>query len=283
MYRRTSAGGASSPARQAAAAYRDRVLAASRRLRRPVFTSWSAAAILGLPIIGDWPREVFVLSRRRSGARAGNVVYVASGDAVPQICVEGITVTSVEYTLIQLARHARLGAAVVAADAALRQMPFPGQLPPMTSLEAIRGCHEQLLPYHRSSRVQAMLLRATHLSGSPLETVSRLTMEELGFVLPRLQVRIHLRESGENAYLDFHWDGAIGGEADGDSKYLRDADTAETRARLVAEKKREDEIRRELRAFTRWGWREAWVAARLERRLLAIGVPRDRPAGARFW
>src|SRR5699024_7677412 len=103
-----------------------------------------------------------------------------------------------------------------------------------------------------SSRVRAMLHRATHLSGSPRETVRRLTTEELGFVAPRLQARIRLPESGENAYLDFLWEECIGAEADGDSKYTAGDNSAETRARLVAEKKREDEVRRELRAFTRW-------------------------------
>lgn len=283
VYRRMILTDTRPQAERRAADYRLRVLAASRRLRQPVFTSWSAAALLGLPIIGDWPQEVFVLSGRRSGARAGKVVYVASRGEAPQVSIDGLTVTSVEYTLIQLARHARLGAAVVAADAALRDMPFLGQQLPLTTMAAVRGLHEDLLPYHRSSRMLALLERATHLSGSPLETVSRLTVEELGFAAPLLQAHIPLQESGGNAYLDFLWDEDIGAEADGDSKYVADDNSAETRSRLVAEKKREDEIRRELRAFTRWGWRDAWFAGRLEKRLLAIGVPRERPAGARFW
>ena len=261
--------------------YRWRVLAAARRLRDPVFTSWSAAALLRLPIIGDWPEEVYVLSGSSTGSRRGAIVRVARRTEAPEIRVEGVRVTSVEYTIIQLARHAGLGAALVAADAALRDMPFSGQ-PPLTTRAKLWALHDRLRPYHRSRRVEAVLHRSTHLSGSPLETVSRLTMEELGFAAPLLQVCIPLEGCGD-AYLDFYWDDDIGGESDGDSKYTAGDGSAGARARLLAEKVREDELRRQLNQLARWGWRDAWARRPLERKLLRVGVPRVRPAVPRFW
>lgn len=265
-----------------ALSYRLRVLAAARRMRDPVFTSWSAAALLRLPIIGDWPEEIYVLSGSSTGSRRGAIVRVATRSEAPEALVDGVRVTSVEYTIIQLARHARLGAALVAADAGLRDMPFPAQSPPLTTRAKLFALHEQLRPYHRSRRVQAVLHRVTHLSGSPLETVSRLTIEELGFAAPLLQVGIPL-ESGADAYLDFYWDEDIGGESDGDSKYTAGDNSAETRVRLLAEKAREDELRQRLNHLARWGWRDAWARRPLEHKLLRAGVPRVRPAVPRFW
>lgn len=262
--------------------YRLRVLAAARRMRDPVFTSWSAAALLGLPIIGDWPDEVYVLSGRSTGSRRGAIVRVATRSEAPETLVEGVRVTSMEYTLIQVARHARLGAALVAADAALQDMPFSGRPSPLTTRAKLFAMHDRLWPYHRSRRVLAVLQRTTHLSGSPLETVSRLTMEELGFAAPLLQVCIQLEVCGD-AYLDFYWEDDIGGESDGDSKYTAVDNSAHARAKLLAEKAREDELRRHLSQLARWGWRDAWTRRPLERKLLRVGVPRIRPAVARFW
>lgn len=281
VYRRPVAGGA--PAERAAEAYRARVLAAARRLRRPVFTSYSAAALLGLPIIGAWPREVFILSGRSTGSRRGSVVRVATRCDPPLLDNGQLRITSVGYTLIQLARHARLGAAVVAADAALRDLPYGSEPAPLTTLDSLVAMHDSLLPYSRSDRVVAMLERATHLSASVLESVSRLTIEELGLAAPRLQVRVPLDPPLADAYLDFGWEGDIGGESDGDSKYLANDNTAEAAARLLAEKEREDGIRAQLRGLARWGWRDAWQGDPLRRKLLRVGVPQVRERVARFW
>lgn len=281
VYRRPVLGGA--PAERAAEAYRARVLASARRLRRPVFTSFSAAALLGLPIVGAWPREVFILSGRPNGSRRGALVRIGTRYEPPLMDNGQLRITSVAYTLIQLARHARLGAAVVAADAALRDLPYGPRVTPLTTVDSLVAMHRNLLPYSRSDRVLAMLERVTHLSGSALESVSRLTVEELGLATPRLQVRVPLDPPLTDAYVDFGWDGDIGGESDGDSKYLATGNTAEAAARLLAEKEREDAIRAQLRGLARWGWRDAWQGEPLRRTLLRVGVPQVRERVARFW
>lgn len=271
------------PGERAAEAYRARVLAAARRLRRPVFTSYSALALLGLPIIGAWPEDIFILSGRATGSRQGRLVRVATRGAPPLMGRGDLRITSVEYTLIQLARHARLGAAVVAADAALRDLPYGPKVVPLTTLSELTAMHHRLLPYPRSNRVLAMLGRATHLSASPLESVSRLAIEEFGLATPRLQVRLALDAPHNDAFLDFEWEQDIGGEADGDSKYLATDNSAVTSARLLAEKGREDAMRAKLRGLARWGWRDAWQGAPLREKLLRVGVPQVRAPVARFW
>ncbi|WP_147917846.1 type IV toxin-antitoxin system AbiEi family antitoxin domain-containing protein [Ruania zhangjianzhongii] len=281
VYRRPLSIG--TPAERAAEAYRARVLAAARRLRRPVFASYSAAALLGLPIIGTWPDEIFILSGRATGSRQGRLVRLATRCDPPLMENGDLRITSVAYTLIQLARQARLGAAVVAADAALRDLPYGPKAAPLTTLTELMAMHQRLLPYPRSNRVQAMLDRATHLSASALESVSRLAIEELGLATPQLQVRLHLDAPHGDVYLDFGWEQDIGGESDGDSKYLAPDNTVATAARLLAEKEREDAMRAKLRGLARWGWRDAWQGSPLRRKLLQVGVPQVRSSVARFW
>lgn len=281
VYRRPLGRGNS--AERAAEAYRARVLAAARRLRRPVFTSYSAVALLGLPIIGAWPEEVFILSGSATGSRNGRLVRVGARGDPPLIGNGDLRMTSVAYTLIQLARHARLGAAVVAADAALCDLPYGTPSNPLTTRTELVAMHRRLLPYPRSNRVRAMLDRVTHLSASALESVSRLAMEECGLATPQLQMRLHLGPPLGEAFLDFGWEQDIGGESDGDSKYLAEDNTAATAARLLAEKEREDAMRSKLRGLARWGWQDAWQGSPLRQKLLRVGVPQVRPPVARFW
>lgn len=292
-------------------AYLTTVRAAARAFTSPVFTSYSAAVLLGLPIIGPWPDEVFVMSRDQHGSRRHGVVTVARTRDIEAVVVGDCAVTSVEFTLLQLARHAPLVAALTATDAALH-VPRFGDAAPMTTFERLRAEHERLRPYPGSRRADAVLLRATTLADTPLETGSRLLIEELGFAQPELQHELWLPELDRRAYLDFYWPGVdVGAEADGRGKYRgslpqRDRSRSSSgagpaRSRLgwgaraesnvaavasaaakraadavISEKERENAIRRQVAGFDRWDWgemrRKHPVAARLDR----LGVPRVR-------
>jgi hypothetical protein len=281
--------------------YRADVRAAAEVLVAPTFTSFSAIALHGLPIFGSWPSDVYVLSGNVTGHRRKGLVAVASMRAAPAAtAVGGIRCTTVEYSLIQLCRHATLAAALTAVDAAVR-VPRFGPTHPLTTIGRLRAEHQRLLPYHGSRRTEAVLTRATTGADTPLETVSRLVIEELGFAAPDLQLRLWLPELKQDAFLDFHWpEVSAGGEADGDGKYLApalaavgnqvqlgrgrhdDPDAASAAARAAAatvikEKERENAVRRQLRAFDRWNWAETLGRRPLERRLVAMGVPRPRP------
>ena len=262
-----------SRSQRAALDYRTQVLAAAQTLHSPIFTSYSAAAVHGLPIIGAWPSAVYVMAPDRHGHRRRTTISVARIGGFSSASIDGVVVTSIEHTLIQLCRHAPLGAALVAADAALCSMPWE-QTPPLTTIERLSAEHERLLPYARSRRTEAVLRRATSLAATPLETCSRLVMEEFDVPAPALQHALWLPELGEWAYLDFHWpDFDAGGEADGDGKYLEGGSAAASARTVMREKRREDAVRRRLRAFDRWDWTEMWSRTPLVARLRRLGLP----------
>ncbi|MGW4928577.1 hypothetical protein ACWEOH_05420 [Agromyces sp. NPDC004153] len=265
-------------------AHLSRVHAVARTFRDPVFTSYSAAALLGLPIIGEWPTEVYTMSRTAHGRRRAGVVEVAQTSTFDLTAVDGCLATSVEYTLLQLARHAPLVGALTATDAALHVGRFGGTAP-LTTLERLEAEHERLKPYPRSRRADAVLRRTTSLADTPLETGSRLLIEELGFAAPELQRELWLPELGKQAFLDFYWPEVdVGAEADGRGKYrggVRVAGTPSSAIRaaadtVIAEKDRENAIRRLVSGFDRWDWDEMLGKQAVEARLVRLGVPRVR-------
>ncbi|MEI5584348.1 MULTISPECIES: hypothetical protein [unclassified Agromyces] len=256
-----------------AARYLASVRACALTRRAPVFTSYSAVALAGLRIVGSWPRHLHVLSRDGNGSRRGDVISVARTADVPTTLTAGLMTTTLEFTLVQLARHAPLVVALVATDAALSRSRGRGAPAPLTSLDALRAEHERLLPYHGSRRVEAVLERAAVGAETPLETVSRVVIEEFGFPPPVLQHRLVLDASGRSAYLDFFWpEYGIGAEADGRGKYLGDGVAATVDA-VLAEKAREDAIRLQVAGFARWDWAEMWQREPIRARLAQVGLP----------
>ncbi len=272
-YRRPSGAEAeaSGPERDAAR-YRDLVRAVSISLRTPVFTSYAAIALARLPIVGAWPKHVHVMSRDPYGSRRGDVVRVARvTDDLPVITTGGLATTSMEFSLIQLCRHAPLAAALVALDAAFHVSRARNAPDPYSTIEAVRAEHDRLLPYHGSRRVEAALSRATTDSDSPLETMSRLVIEEFGFPEPVLQHRMRLPELHRDALLDFWWpEHRIVGEADGRGKYMSGGSAADA---VLDEKAREDAIRSQVAGFVRWDWSDLWRREPIRDRLLAVGLP----------
>ncbi|UFU02259.1 hypothetical protein LQF12_12180 [Ruania suaedae] len=278
-----------SAAQITAARYRERVLAIACRRREPIFTGPSALALLELPIIGPWPSDVFVVSATRQGRRRSGVAEIARRFEVTTTMANGCVITSVELTLIQAARRLPLLGSLVAADAACR-VPRSGPDGPLTTPGALWTVHDRLMPYQGSARVVAMLERVSTGSESPLETLSGLIIESLGFQAPRQQVRFQLSSHAE-AFVDFYWEGVnAAGEADGDLKYRAIGEGPGAAERVIAEKRREDELREQLSALTRWGWSDCWQrvrgsdgrirgAPRLDRlgaKLLRAGVPQTR-------
>ena len=274
-YRRTGADdGDLGRAELAALRYRAMVHAAAEALGRPVFTGHSAVALAGLPIVGAWPTHVTVMSRDRLGSRRPGVVTVARPADVPTVQMEGCATTTIEFALIQLARHAPLAAALVATDAALRVPREPEGSGPVTTLDALRAEHERLQPYPGSRRVDAVLARATAHADSPLETMSRLVIEEVGFPEPILQHRVWLSELGRSADLDFYWpDHGVAAEADGRGKYLSEGGASATAQDVIKEKEREDAIRRRVLGFARWNWKEMWAKEPVRAYLATAGLP----------
>lgn len=267
----------------AAERYRRQVVAAARRMPNRVFTSFSAAALLRLPIVGRWPEDVFVLSGGKTGSRRPGVREIAHRLAVPEVRLGGIRITTPEHTVIQLARHASLPAALVAADRAVRQRPWRSQERPLVTMDQLRAEDARLRPYHRSRRVDAVLERATPDADGVLETLSRLVIEQLGFAAPELQVRFWLPGLQRYAWVDFYWpECRVAAEADGHGKYLDGGAPSGAAQRVVEEKRREDELRPQVNGLARWGWQDVWAVRPLERILERAGVPRIRRARPLF-
>ena len=130
------------------------------------------------------------------------------------------------------------------------------------------------MPFRGHARARAVEGFATSRADSPLESISRVTMHEIGCPQPQLQTPFHDAE-GFIAETDFYWEefGLIG-EADGDQKYL---DAAKRSGRTIDqvkldEKVREDRLRALPRGVTRWRWATAMSPVALHRHLSAAGI-----------
>lgn len=258
--------------------YRATVLAVGLQRRAPVFAGVSAAVLWGLPLVGALPAEVFLLGRGRSGRRRNGVVEFATRDALSVAAHDGLLLTSLPDTLVDVARTQPLVTALAMADAALHVPRFGGAAP-LCTMRELSEAYERRLPFPGSSRVLAVLARATTLADSPLETVSRLQIEALGFPEPVLQHPVTLRRDGRTVFLDTAWpEFGVWGEADGAGKYQGSAllagDTRSPAAIVREEKRREDAVRAATRwTPARWDWTEAWGGTGLRAILLQAGLP----------
>jgi hypothetical protein len=247
----------------------------------PVFSHESAAVLWGVPVVGRLG-GVHLMAAGKVGRRTrGDVVWhnhrLADRDMVE---VDGFTATSLERTLFDLAASRSAPAGVAAVDAGIRTSFFSGLGTPVLGLRK-----EELIDAFQARRrargVRQALVCAAFAdprSGSAGESVSRWNLHCLGFPAPELQVPFE-RDDGGFDIVDFDWpEHHRFGEFDGHGKYVRERYTGgRTIEEIVwAEKQREDRVRRHRPSASRWGWAEAMDPHRLERRLLADGLPKLR-------
>ncbi|WP_150117193.1 hypothetical protein [Arthrobacter sp. ERGS1:01] len=124
-------------------------------------------------------------------------------------------------------------------------------------------------------RALAVINFSSELSGSAGESLSRAGMHILGFPAPTLQRRFILRD-GSDAFVDFWFERAkVAGEFDGYGKYLRQdwAGGKSIQERVIAEKRREDQIRAQGVGFVRWVWDEMMDLEQFQRLLREAGLP----------
>ncbi|MDT0183159.1 hypothetical protein Q9S36_23530 [Microbacterium sp. ARD31] len=246
--------------------YRVRVQAVTATWSDPVLCLESAAAEIGLPVFGE-PREIHLLSSNGRSWREGDVVVHGTRDERSVLARDGIRMTSVADTAVDLCRVLPPAFALAVADAALR-MPA-GEDAPAGSLDVAA------LGRGRSDRRGRRQLdwvgrRATAAAESTGESVSRAVIEWLGFEEPELQ-REH-RHEGALDRTDFFWARTRTiGESDGYGKYDA-ADADASKAHFIEEKKREDRLRRHEGGFARWDWADAMRAEPLGGKLNAAGL-----------
>lgn len=239
--------------------------------RQVIVAGLSAAALWGMPIAGDWPSEVTLLDEWRGGGHSEHGVRrTASGFLTARrVDLDGIDVTSLARTAIDVARSATFSGGVGSLDWALwRKNP-----------RALRGNElvEELERYDfRKGRRQAeaQIAFSTSLSDSFGESECRSVIHLLGFDPPDLQIEI--RDSQGLMIPDFAWLGVQQlGEFDGKLKYTRCFAPGDDIGEVVwQEKKREDRLRRKGFGMTRMLTSDVKTPARLEALLVEARVPR---------
>ncbi len=234
----------------------------------PLFSHHTAAAVWRLPIIGRWPLLVEHVTPAGTTGRTPGVRRRRTEHLPRGVEHDGLLVTSVARTVVDLAREDPLESALAAADYALHEG--------MCTTAELRA-EVDALP--KGARGRRMAQRVVALADGDCESVgeslSRARMFQLGVARPQLQVEF-VDADGLIGRTDFWWDELmLIGEFDGRSKYRVDPQMAPEEASEVLwkEKRREDRLRAGgHRRVVRWVWADAWDPGRFERVLRGYGL-----------
>lgn len=259
--------------------HRMRVLATAGRVgREVVYSHHAAAALWGIRMLRSWPSTIDVSQERASGGRSNGMLrrHCRGLDGLELTTLDGLTLTTPAQTVVDLALRFPFADAVASMDSALHRKRVPSPLMTMGDLAERVAAMEHARGWRRAVAAAGF---ATNLSDSVEESHSRVQIFRLGFPTPALQQRFVDRE-GFVADTDFYWrDFDHAGESDGKSKYLnpafRNGRTVEQV--VLAEKKRENRLRRLVRTVSRWDTEDLYPPARLYRILSDAGLPSSGP------
>lgn len=225
---------------------------AARLTPGQVFSHFAAAALHGIECLGALPELVDVSVDRSVGTRTRGRIRRHSR-IVDDLFLqrwESHFVTTPAQTAVDLAAVLPFAEGVAVLDQALWRRRPGGALATRAELE-----HAATTFSNRgSARVRRAVAFAADAADSVRESQSRAVLHLLGFPEPVLQARFTL-DTGRAAFTDFFWpEHHHIGEFDGIDKYidpdLRRGQTPEQV--LIAEKDREDSLRRQVRGFSRW-------------------------------
>ena len=231
------------------------------------FCRESAAALWRLPMIGPWPGFAHELVARQPGgtSRVGIRRHGLGLDPLAE-SRDGVTVTSLGRTLDDVACALPLAKSVPMLDAGLR---IAGTRDDLATLL------ESLQPFPASVRGRRAIEFATAASGSPGESFARVQFHALGVGPPQLQVPFSDQE-GPIGVVDFYWPALdLIGEFDGASKYGSGREFQRhlsVEQIVLAEKEREDRLRRVARGFMRLTWPVVRDRRLLAQRLAEVGL-----------
>lgn len=258
--------------------YRARVKSAS--LVAPaetVFSHLSAASLWRLPLVGAWPKSADVLAPSSAGGRSTRVFQRHTVGIPEEVeLIEGLTVTTLARTAVDVASRLDFLAAVTVIDATLRRTAYPLPQLPITSVSRADLTEAlQTVPLrHGRGEARLAVEFADGAADRPGESVSRVNMHRMGCPMPELQVAL-TGASGRIYIVDFWWPQFhMVGEFDGDAKYT---DPEFLRGRtperaLLDEKLREDDLRAAGHGMCRWRWATAMSVHSLHAHLLAAGI-----------
>jgi Transcriptional regulator, AbiEi antitoxin len=231
--------------------------------RRAVASHGSAALLHHLP---TWPTatdRVHVTRDRRGGSRRRSLVQVhgAPLTSTDVVVIDGLAVTSLSRTVLDLARTLPWEQAVAAGDRALAHGLTRAEL--ADGLDRMRGW-----PGLRAARRTVDFLDVR--SESAGESVSRVRIHEAGLPPPIPQLKVFDDDGRFVARVDFGWEEKKTiGEFDGKGKYGELLNPGQTPGdAVVAEKRRENLLRDLGWQVVRWLWADLYKGDVIKDRLL---------------
>ncbi len=215
-----------------------------------VLSHQSAAALHRLEMLRPNLKRVHLTTGSPEGAHRTATRHEHVGDLsdADVIVIDGVTVTSLERTAVDVACTTTMGfaGALAVFDSALR-------------LGADRELMHAMLTSSRRGvgRARRALRLADGDSENPGESWCRAQMIDAGLLAPRLQHRFYDEYGNEIARTDFDWAGLLVAEFDGMAKYQKYLRPGETPFDAMRrEKEREDALRRRGIMVIRWTWKD---------------------------
>jgi len=255
--------------------HRVRVHEVARRLEPGATIShFAAAAVHDIDILGAWPELVDVTIDRASGGRSGGAVRrrALGLEDVERTPLGVHHVTTPAQTALDIARAAPFLIASTAVDQAIWSRRASG---PLTTRDELLLRLDHDAPRRGDVRARRVIENADCGAANPRETQARVLLEHLGFPPSRSQERRVLR-SGWLVFADRYFPGHDHWlEIDGRGKYLSPEFDAgrDPAAIVIDEKNRENEIRREVRGFSRLEAGDLDFPRRVYDILTADGLP----------
>ena len=260
---------------------------AARQPPDAVWAGKSAAVLHGLPVFGaqDPRPELILLTTEKTKSTTAVRRSVSRLDERDITELHGFRCTTVDRTLIDLARRETPELALVAADAALRRRfgpKRPGRAEDDSAACVAESWKAELIERLRRGvdrrgvrRAERLLSLVDRGADSPAESVSRFRLVQLGY---RVETQVPVEgPDGGSYWVDFEIaEVGVLAEVDGRSKYMGSKpDDADSAAELVyLEKRREDWIRgRTAKRFVRWSPADTRTLEEFTRMLRHYRVP----------
>jgi hypothetical protein len=242
-----------------------------------LFSHYSAAVLWRLPLVGSWPARVHAIAPASRGGFSNRHIIRHAQDLSSDVeHIDGLKVTGLARTVIDMAAVCPFASAVAVADAALRRTRYPlAGVPnaPISREDLIREA-SGLAMRHSTAKVRRVIEFADGAADRPGESVSRVSMFAAGIAPPELQAPLK-GASGKQYFADFWWPQFnVIGEFDGKDKYQN---PAYLRGRtpeqaLYDEKLREDDLRDAGHGLVRWKWSVACSPRMLAAKLYRAGI-----------
>ena len=162
-----------------------------------VVSHQDAALLWGLELVTTPTERTLTVGRNRSRAhRAGVRVHRADLDEDEQVLREGLRITTVVVTVVDLARRLPLAEAVAVGDSALRRR--------LATLQQLRTALRALPAGRGRDRVARVIALLDPRCGSVLESLLRVLLTEHG-LRPQTQVVVRTRTGRRIGRVDFAW------------------------------------------------------------------------------